>query len=94
MEAVSTTSASQANMALSNRCSAKFGAARCSVSLAGCLHFNPGCVSGRLADRFGSRRLAVIGMFLLGAGLALVPTCPRSRDGLCGARLAVGRGVC
>src|SRR5215472_16861826 len=52
-----------------------FGASRGSVSLvfslAGFLYFGLGIVSGPLADRFGSRRFAVIGMVLLGAGLAL-----------------------
>ena len=52
-----------------------FGASRGSVSLvfslAGFLYFALGIVSGPLADRFGSRPFAVIGMLLLGAGLAL-----------------------
>jgi MFS transporter, OFA family, oxalate/formate antiporter len=51
-----------------------FGASRGSVSLvfslAGFLYFGLGIVSGPLADRFGSRRLAVIGMLLTGLGLA------------------------
>ena len=49
-----------------------FGASRGSVSLvfslAGFLYFGLGIVSGPLADRFGSRRLAVIGMLLTGLG--------------------------
>jgi MFS transporter, OFA family, oxalate/formate antiporter len=52
-----------------------FGATRGSVSLvfslAGFLYFSIGCISGPLADRWGSRRLAVAGMILIGAGLAL-----------------------
>src|SRR5712672_4697340 len=52
----------------------EFGASRGSVSLvfslAGFLYFGLGVVSGPLADRFGSRRLAVIGMILTGLGLA------------------------
>jgi MFS family permease len=52
----------------------EFGASRGSVSLvfslAGFLYFGLGVVSGPLADRFGSRRLAVIGMILAGLGLA------------------------
>lgn len=52
-----------------------FGASRGSVSLvfslAGFLYFGLGIVSGPLADRFGSRLLALIGMVLLGGGLAL-----------------------
>src|SRR6478752_3398333 len=51
-----------------------FGASRGSVSLvfsfAGFLYFGLGIVSGPLADRFGSRRVAVIGMILTGLGLA------------------------
>src|SRR5216684_6375802 len=52
-----------------------FGASRGSVSsvfsLAGFLYFGLGVVSGPLADRFGSRRLAVTGMILTGLGLAI-----------------------
>src|SRR5437879_8371810 len=51
-----------------------FGASRGSVSLvfslAGFLYFGLGIVSGPLADRFGSRLLAVTGMLLTGLGLA------------------------
>jgi MFS family permease len=51
-----------------------FGASRGSVSLvfslAGFLYFGLGIVSGPLADRWGSRRLAVGGMILIGLGLA------------------------
>jgi len=52
-----------------------FAASRGSVSLvfslAGFLYFGLGVVSGPLADRWGARRLAVIGMLLTGAGLAI-----------------------
>jgi len=52
-----------------------FGASRGSVSLvfslAGFLYFGLGIISGPLADRFGSRPLALIGMILLGVGLGL-----------------------
>ena len=58
-----------------------FGASRGSVSLvfslAGFLYFGLGIVSGPLADRFGSRRLAVVGMILIGLGLAAA-SCARS----------------
>ena len=47
-----------------------FAASRGSVSLvfslAGFLYFGLGIVSGPLADRWGSRRMAVIGMLLIG----------------------------
>ena len=53
----------------------EFGASRGSVSLAfslaGFLYFALGIVSGPLADRWGARRLAVIGMLLTGGGLVL-----------------------
>src|SRR3954452_24218374 len=52
-----------------------FAASRGSVSLvfslAGFLYFGLGIVSGPLADRWGSRRVAVIGMILTGVGLAV-----------------------
>ena len=55
-----------------------FGASRGSVSLvfslAGFLYFGLGIVSGPLADRWGSRRLAVAGMILTGLGLAIAST--------------------
>ena len=50
-----------------------FAASRGSVSLvfslAGFLYFGLGILSGPLADRWGSRRLSVIGMLLVGLGL-------------------------
>src|ERR1700732_2540203 len=50
-----------------------FGASRGSVSLvfslAGFLYFGLGVVSGPLADRFGSRLLAVGGVLVAGAGV-------------------------
>src|SRR6185437_14742680 len=52
----------------------EFGASRGSTSLvfslAGFLYFALGVVSGPLADRFGSRPLAVTGMLLTAIGLA------------------------
>lgn len=52
-----------------------FGGSRGSVSLvfslAGFLYFSLGSISGPIADRLGSRRLAVAGMLLIGAGLAV-----------------------
>src|SRR5580692_6850589 len=50
-----------------------FAASRGSVSLvfslAGFLYFGLGMVSGPLADRWGSRRLCMAGMLLVGVGL-------------------------
>jgi MFS family permease len=52
-----------------------FGATRGSVSLvfslAGFLYFALGAVSGPLADRWGSRRIVLIGIVLIATGLAL-----------------------
>ncbi len=74
-----------------------FGASRGSVSLvfslAGFLYFGLGIVSGPLADRWGSRRLAVIGMILTGLGLAIASTA-RSLEAVYAAYgLGVGLGV-
>jgi MFS family permease len=74
-----------------------FGASRGSVSLvfslAGFLYFGLGIVSGPLADRFGSRRLAVAGMLLTGLGLAAASVA-RSLPEVFGAYgLGVGLGV-
>src|SRR5271168_4356685 len=74
-----------------------FGAARGSVSLvfslAGFLYFAVGSVSGPLADRFGSRRLALIGMILIGAGLALASVAQTLATVYAAYGLGVGLGV-
>jgi MFS family permease len=70
-----------------------FGASRGSVSLvfslAGFLYFGLGIVSGPLADRFGSRPLAVAGMILTGLGLAAASAA----QSLLQVYLAYGLGV-
>jgi MFS family permease len=74
-----------------------FGAARGSVSLvfslAAFLYFVVGSVSGPLADRFGSRRLALIGMILIGAGLALASVAQTLATVYAAYGLGVGLGV-
>jgi MFS family permease len=74
-----------------------FGASRGSVSLvfslAGFLYFALGIVSGPLADRFGSRRLAVIGMFLTGIGLAAAGAARSLIEVYLAYGLGVGLGV-
>ena len=64
-----------------------FGASRGSVSLvfslAGFLYFGLGIVSGPLADRFGSRRLAVAGMILMAIGLVAASVARSLLRGLC-----------
>jgi OFA family oxalate/formate antiporter-like MFS transporter len=74
-----------------------FGASRGSVSLvfslAGFLYFGLGIVSGPLADRWGSRRLAVIGMILTGMGLAIASTARSLTEVYAAYGLGVGLGV-
>jgi OFA family oxalate/formate antiporter-like MFS transporter len=74
-----------------------FGASRGSVSLvfslAGFLYFGLGVVSGPLADRWGSRRLAVIGMILVGAGLAIAGAARNLTEVYVAYGLGVGLGV-
>src|SRR5947207_4044939 len=75
----------------------EFGAARGSVSLvfalAGFLYFGLGIVSGPLADRFGSRRLAVIGMLLTGLGLAAAGLARTLGEVYAAYSVGVGLGV-
>jgi MFS family permease len=74
-----------------------FAASRGSVSLvfslAGFLYFGLGIVSGPLADRWGSRRLAVIGMVLTGLGLALASMAQSLMEVYLAYGLGVGIGV-
>jgi MFS family permease len=73
-----------------------FGASRGSVSLvfslAGFLYFGLGIISGPLADRFGSRPFAVIGMVLLGIGLALASAARNLVEVYVAYSLGVGLG--
>jgi MFS family permease len=75
----------------------EFGASRGSVSvvfsLAAFLYFGLGSVSGPLADRVGSRRLALIGMLLVGLGLAAVGAAQSLAQVYAVYGLAVGIGV-
>jgi MFS family permease len=74
-----------------------FGASRGSVSLvfslAGFLYFGLGIVSGPLADRIGSRRLAVAGMILTGLGLAAASAARSLSEVYAAYGLGVGLGV-
>ena len=75
----------------------EFGASRGSVSLvfslAGFLYFALGIVSGPLADRWGSRRLAIVGMVLTGTGLAAASTARSLVEVYLAYGLGVGLGV-
>src|SRR6202035_888499 len=75
----------------------EFGASRGSVSavfsLAAFLYFGLGSVSGPLADRFGSRRLAVAGMILVGLGLMAASAARSLTEVYAAYGLGVGLGV-
>jgi MFS family permease len=74
-----------------------FAASRGSVSLvfslAGFLYFGLGVVSGPLADRFGSRRLCVTGMSLVGLGLCLASVARTLTEVYAAYGLGIGLGV-
>ena len=74
-----------------------FEASRGSVSLvfslASFLYFGLGIVSGPLADRFGSRRLAVAGMILTALGLAAASAARSLVEVYAAYGLGVGLGV-
>jgi MFS family permease len=74
-----------------------FDASRGSVSLvfslAGFLYFGLGVFSGPLADRFGSRGLAVTGMVLTGLGLAAASAARTLLEVYAAYGLGVGLGV-
>jgi MFS family permease len=75
----------------------EFGASRGSVSLvfslAGFLYFSFGIVSGQLADRWGSRRLAVLGMLVIAAGLVLAGKARTLSEVYAAYGLGIGLGV-
>jgi MFS family permease len=74
-----------------------FAASRGSVSLvfslAGFLYFGLGIASGPLADRWGSRRLAVAGMLLTGAGLVAASMARSLTEVYVAYGLGVGLGI-
>jgi MFS family permease len=74
-----------------------FAASRGSVSLvfslAGFLYFGLGMVSGPLADRWGSRRLCMAGMFLVGVGLCAASVARTLTEVYVAYGLGIGLGV-
>jgi MFS family permease len=74
-----------------------FGASRGSISLvfsiAGFLYFALGLVSGPLADRLGSRSLAVAGMILVAVGLAAASAARSLVEVYLAYGLGIGLGV-
>lgn len=75
----------------------EFGASRGEVSLvfalAGFLYFALGIVSGPLADRYGARTMAVLGMLLVGAGLVFAGLARTILEVYVAYGLGVGIGV-
>ncbi len=75
----------------------EFAASRGSVSLvfslAGFLYFGLGMVSGPLADRWGSRRLCIVGMLLVGLGLGAASMARTLTEVYLAYGLGVGLGV-
>jgi MFS family permease len=74
-----------------------FAASRGSVSLvfslAGFLYFGLGMVSGPLADRWGSRRLCMAGMLLVGVGLCAASVARTLTEVYVAYGLGIGLGV-
>ena len=73
--------------------SASRGSISLVFSFAGFLYFGLGIVSGPLADRFGSRRLAVSGMIMIGLGLAAASAARSLAEVYAAYGLGVGLGV-
>ncbi len=74
-----------------------FAASRGSISLvfslAGFFYFGLGVITGPLADRWGSRRLAVIGMILTGIGLGIASVARSLAEVYAAYGLGVGLGI-
>src|ERR1700689_3158666 len=74
-----------------------FAALRGSVSLvfalAGFLYFGLGVISGPLADRWGARRFAIIGMVLVAIGLVLASVARSLIEVYAAYSLGVGVGI-
>jgi MFS family permease len=74
-----------------------FAASRGSISLvfslAGFLYFGLGVITGPLADRWGSRRFAVVGMILTGIGLGAASVASNLTEVYVAYGLGVGLGI-
>lgn len=75
----------------------EFGASRGAVSLvfsfAGFLYFGLGVISGPLADRWGARNLAALGMALVGLGLVLAGRAQTIMQVYAAYSIGIGAGV-
>lgn len=79
--------------ALQRDFSASRGAVSLVFSVAGFLYFGFGVISGPLADRYGSRRMAWLGMLLVALGLALASAAQNLTQIYLAYGLGVGLGV-
>ncbi|CAM4022277.1 MFS transporter [Bordetella tumulicola] len=69
------------------------GAVSLVFSLAGFLYFSLGAISGPLADRWGARRLAILGMALIALGLVLAGMARTLGEVYAAYTFGVGLGV-
>lgn len=79
--------------ALQNEFAASRGSVSMVFSLAGFLYFGFGVLSGPLADRWGARRLAILGMALVGTGLMAAGFARSLTEVYVAYGLGVGLGV-
>jgi MFS family permease len=80
-------------LSLQNEFAASRGSISLVFSLAGFFYFGLGVISGPLADRWGSRRLAVIGMIITGIGLGLASVAQSLGQIYAAYGIGVGLGV-
>lgn len=78
---------------LQRELSASRGAVSLVFSIAGCLYFGLGVISGPLADRWGARRVAAAGMLFVGAGLMLASQARTIFQVYAAYSLGIGIGV-
>jgi OFA family oxalate/formate antiporter-like MFS transporter len=79
--------------ALQNEFAASRGSVSLVFSLAGFLYFGFGVLSGPLADRWGARRLAIVGMVLVGTGLVAAGFARSLTEVYVAYGLGVGLGI-
>jgi MFS family permease len=76
---------------------AEFHASRTATSvffaITGMLFYLFGSVAGRLSDRFGARRIVLVGAIIMGAGLALTAAAPQMWTGYLTYGVGVGIGA-
>jgi MFS family permease len=80
-------------LSLQNDFSASRGSVSLVFSIAGFFYFGLGVITGPLADRWGSRRLAVIGMVLTGIGLCVASVARNLAEVYAAYGFGVGLGI-